>query len=110
MVSCELFIDLTLSGSTDGRPLREGDMHKSVSAIIATAAFIVLSSTAAQSGDYPFGDPPYRLNYAREPQIESGCWKWNWQQYLWEDHCPIYGHPKAYMYPRAAHVVIRAKG
>jgi hypothetical protein len=85
-------------------------MNKSVSAIIATAAFIVLSSTSAQSGGYPFGDPPYRLDYAHEPQIESSCLKWNWQQYLWEDHCPIYVHPKAYMYPRAAHAVIRAKG
>jgi hypothetical protein len=85
-------------------------MNKSVSAIIATAAFIVLSSTSAQSGDYPVGDPPYRLDYAHEPQIESSCLKWNWQQYLWEDHCPIYVHPKAYMYPRAAHALIRAKG
>ncbi|MCC8941906.1 hypothetical protein CI1B_60250 [Bradyrhizobium ivorense] len=87
-------------------------MQKSFSAIIATAAaVVVLSSTAAQSGDYPFGDPPYRLDYGwNEPQIESGCWKWNWQLYQWNDYCPTYIRPKAYMYPRAARAVLRTKG
>jgi hypothetical protein len=86
-------------------------MLKSFSVIVATTISIVLlSSTGAQSGSYPFGDPPYTLNFGPEPQIENGCWKWNWQQYQWDDHCPVYVHPKAYMYPRARAAVLRTKG
>jgi hypothetical protein len=89
----------------------EGVMQKSFSAIIATAAaIVVLSSTAARCGDYPFGDPPYRLDYVVEPQIESGCWKWNWQLYQWQDRCPVYVHPKAYMFSGSSRVVLRTKG
>ncbi|NEU97241.1 hypothetical protein [Bradyrhizobium uaiense] len=86
-------------------------MNKSFSVIIAAAASIfVLSSTAAKCGDYPFGDPPYRLDYVQEPQIESGCWKWNWQLYQWQDHCPVYVYPKAYMFSRSSRVVLHTKG
>jgi len=45
-----------------------------------------------------------------DPEIQSGCWKWNWQQYHWNNHCPVYVHPKAYMYPRSPRVVLRTKG
>ncbi|MGY4569447.1 hypothetical protein GPL21_06570 [Bradyrhizobium pachyrhizi] len=87
-------------------------MNKSFSVIIAAAAsIVVLSSTAARCGDYyPFGDPPYRLDYVQEPQIASGCWKWNWQLYQWQDYCPVYVNPKAYMFSRSSRVVLRTKG
>lgn len=74
----------------------------------AAAVFVTFGlSTAAHSGPYPFGDEPYRLDWGYDPQIQSGCWKWNWQQHQWNDYCPVYVHPKAYMYPR---VVLRTKG
>ena len=76
----------------------------------ASAAMSAASSASAQSGAYPFGDPPYRLNWFYEPEIQNGCWKWNFQQYLWNDHCPVYVHPKAYMYPRYNRAVLRTKG
>ena len=34
--------------------------------------------------------------------------RWNWQQYQWDDHCPVYVHPKAFMYPSRA--VLRTRG
>lgn len=77
---------------------------------VASAAMSVASSASAQSGAYPFGDPPYRLNWFYEPEIQNGCWKWNFQQYQWNDHCPVYVHPKAYMYPRYNRAVLRTKG
>lgn len=79
---------------------------------IAAAAFAVSALTvdSAHSGTYPFGDPPYRLNWEHNPEIQSGCWKWNWQQHHWDDHCPVYVNPKAYMYPRSRRVVLRTKG
>ena len=81
-------------------------MQRSLFAII-TAAFSValLSGSGAHAGGYPFGDEPYRLNWGYDPAVESGCLKWNWQQYQWNDTCPVYIHPKAYMRPRATHVV-----
>ncbi|WP_082747566.1 hypothetical protein [Bradyrhizobium macuxiense] len=86
-------------------------MQKSFSAIIAAVvSIVILSSSAARAGDYPFGDPPYRLDYGYDPQVESGCLRWNWQLYQWQDHCPVYIHPKAYMYPRASGAVLRTKG
>jgi hypothetical protein len=95
------------SASTD----REVFMQKSFIAIIAASFSVVLLSTgSAYSGTYPFGDEPYRLNWGYDPEIQSGCWKWNWQQYQWDDYCPVYINPKAYMYPRAPRVVLRTKG
>jgi hypothetical protein len=82
-------------------------MQKSLFAIIVAAFSVVLSGSGAYAGTYAFGDEPYRLNWGYDPAVESGCLKWNWQQYGWNDHCPIYVHPKAYMYPRA---VLRTKG
>jgi|SoiMethySBSTD1v2_1073268.scaffolds.fasta_scaffold217232_2 hypothetical protein len=79
---------------------------------MAAAAFslILLSTGSAQSGPYPFGNEPYRLDWVYEPAIASGCWKWNWQQHQWNDHCPRYVHPKAFMYPHSSRVVLRSKG
>ena len=86
-------------------------MTRSLFAIFAAAfSVLVLSSNGASSAPYRFGDEPYRLNWSYDPQIESGCWKWNWQQYQWNDHCPVYVNPKAYMYPRSSRTVLRSKG
>ena len=84
-------------------------MQKSLLAA-AAVSFVVLSSSVAYSGPYPFGDEPYRLNWGYDPQMEAGCLKWNWQQYHWQDTCPVYVHPKAYMYPRSSRAVLRTKG
>ena len=81
-------------------------MQKSLLAIFATV--MVLSSGSAYAGPYPFGDEPYRLDWGYGPQIQPGCWKWNWQQNHWTDGCPVYVQPKAYMYPRRT--VLRVKG
>jgi hypothetical protein len=56
---------------------------------------------------HAFGDVPY--NYF-DPAVDVGCWKWNWQQHANYDVCPVYVHPKSYMYPRRAHAVLRTKG
>jgi hypothetical protein len=86
-------------------------MQKKSFAVSAAAFFIfVLSSSAAYCGPYPYGDEPYRLNWGYDPEIESGCWKWNWQQHQWNDYCARYVQPKAYMYPRSPRVVLRTRG
>jgi len=88
-------------------------MRKSLLAISAAAAVsaLVLPTGPAHSNPYAFGDPPYTLNWDYYPQIQQGCWKWNWQQYLWNDHCPVYVHPKAYMYhSRPSRAVLRSRG
>jgi hypothetical protein len=86
-------------------------MKKSGFAIAAAAfSMMVLSTGAAYSGPYPFGDEPYRLNLWYDPEIASGCWKWNWQLHHWNDYCAVYVHPKAYMYPRSSRVVLRSRG
>jgi hypothetical protein len=86
-------------------------MQRSMFAIAAAAFLVVfLSAGSAQAGPYAFGDPPYRLDWGYDPEIESGCWKWNWQQYQWNDYCPRYVHPKAYMYPRSSRAALRTKG
>ena len=81
-------------------------MQKSLFTVFATVVF--LSSASAYAGPYPFGDEPYRLDWGYDPHIQSGCLKWNWQQSYWNDHCPIYVRPKAYMYP--GRTVLRVKG
>ena len=78
--------------------------------VIAAVAVVMGSSSAAYSASYIFGDPPYRLDFGPDPQVESGCFRWNWQQYQWEDHCPIYVNPKAYIHPRANRAVVRTRG
>jgi hypothetical protein len=86
-------------------------MKKSLVGIVAFSAMLVSGGAAYAGGAaYPFGDEPYRLNWGYDPAVESGCLQWNWQQYGWNDHCPIYIHPKAYMYPRASRVVLRTRG
>ena len=86
-------------------------MKKSFLAVIGAAiSIVVLSGSAAYSGPYPFGDEPYRLDWGYDPAVASGCLKWNWQQHQWDDHCPRYIQPKAYMYPRSARAVLRTKG
>jgi len=82
-------------------------MQKSLLAIAAAFSFFVATSGSAISGPYPFGDAPYTLTWGYYPQIEQGCWRWNWQQYEYNNHCPVFLHPKAYMYSRA---VLRTKG
>jgi hypothetical protein len=84
-------------------------MRNSFYAIIAAGVSVVLLSTSG-AGAYPFGDEPYRLNWDYEPGIASGCLKWNWQQYQWNDTCPVYIHPKAYMYPYSSRAVLRTRG
>jgi len=87
-------------------------------AILAAAfsALILSSSGATSASSYPFGDEPYTLDWGyfpywdHWPQIQSGCWRWNWQQYQWNDHCPVYVAPKAYMHPRAHRAALRTKG
>jgi hypothetical protein len=78
-------------------------MQKSLFAVFAV---MLLSGGSAYAGPYPYGDEPYRLDWGYE--FQSGCLKWNWQQYQWNDYCPIYVQPKAYMYPKRA--VLRVKG
>jgi hypothetical protein len=85
-------------------------MQKAILMIVAAVAVVSISSGTAHSGSYAFGDPPYRLDFGYDPQVESGCLKWNWQQYQWDDFCAVYVHPKAYMYPRAGHAVLRVRG
>jgi hypothetical protein len=86
-------------------------MRKSLYAIVAAAfSTVLLSGSAAYAGPYPYGDEPYRLNWDYDPGVASGCLKWNWQLYQWNDTCPVYVHPKAYMYPRASGAVLRTKG
>jgi len=86
-------------------------MQKSFFTVIAVAFSVVfLPTRSAHSGTYSFGDEPYRLNWGNDPEIQSGCWKWNWQQYGWDNFCPVYVNPKAYMYPRSSRVILRTRG
>jgi len=86
--------------------------------LVAAGSMLVLSASSALSGSYwsnangkyPFGDPPYTPDFGYDPEITTGCWKWNWQQYQWDEHCPVYVHPKAFMYPRSYRAVLRARG
>ena len=84
-------------------------MQKSLLAIAAAAISVMLLSTGT-AYSYPFGDEPYRLNWEYDAGVTSGCLKWNWQQYLWNDYCPVYVHPKAYMYSHPSRVVLRTRG
>src|SRR3982751_5816590 len=87
-------------------------MRNSLYAIIAAAFSAVLpwGNAAYATGPYPFGDPPYTLNFDYYPQIQSGCLRWNWQQYQWNDTCPVYINPKAYMYHPRGGAVLRSRG
>lgn len=58
--------------------------------------------SAQAFGDYPDGQ--------FVPYIDVGCWRWNWYQHAYYNVCPVYPHPKAYMYPTRARAVVGAKG
>ncbi|MDI1265366.1 MAG: hypothetical protein PS018_19135 [bacterium] len=92
--------------------MAKGDlMQRFTLATLAAASLLtVFAAGNAHAGPYPFGDEPYRLNWGYDPEIASGCWKWNWQQHHWNDHCARYVQPKAYMYPRASRAALRVKG
>jgi hypothetical protein len=81
-----------------------------VQIVVLSAALLSGGAAYAGGAGYVFGDEPYRLNWGYDPDIQSGCRKWNWQQYGWDDYCPIYFHPKAYMYPRSSRVMLRTRG
>ncbi|WP_042335616.1 hypothetical protein [Bradyrhizobium sp. DOA9] len=85
-------------------------MYKSCLVAIVAAACLCALPASAQTGPYPFGDEPYRLDWYPDPATATGCLKWNWQQHHWDNYCPVVVQPKAYMYPRARAVVVRAKG
>jgi hypothetical protein len=89
----------------------EDYMRKSLYAIVAAGfSAVLLSGNLAHAGPYPFGDEPYTLNWDYYPQVQSGCWRWNWQQYQWNDTCPVYINPKAYMYHPRGGAVLRSRG
>jgi len=62
---------------------------------------------AAFAAAFAFGDVP---DSYFDPAIDVGCWKWNWYQHANYNVCPVYAHPKAYMYPRRARAALRVKG
>ena len=86
-------------------------MRRSFLAVVAAVfSLVLLSTSGAYSGTFPFGDEPYRANLWHDPEIATGCLKWNWQQHHWNDYCVFYVHPKAYIYPRASRTVLRSRG
>jgi hypothetical protein len=84
-----------------------GIVVKSILKIVSVAATVAVCSPATRA--LAFGDQPYVPGVEAEAAVKSGCLRWNWQQYSWYDHCPMYVHPKAYMYPRSR-VVLRTRG
>ena len=72
-------------------------------AILCTGVVLAFAAPgkALAIGDGPHWPAPYNW----EPAIQSGCWKWNWQQYSWYDYCPKYISPKAYIYSRRGAVL-----
>src|SRR4051794_38421199 len=83
--------------------------NKSIAIIAAAFSAVLLSSSAASS--YPFGDEPYWLDWGPTSlPIQPECVRWNWQQYHWDNLCPVYVHPKAFMYPRASRAALRTRG
>jgi hypothetical protein len=80
---------------------------RSILAGALLAAFLPSGSALA------FADGPRwpEFGYGDGAAIASGCLRWNWQQYSWYDHCPVYVRPKAYMYPASSlRSVVRVKG
>jgi hypothetical protein len=73
-------------------------MPKTYSRLLTAFAFLAVLTFSG--GARALGDNPYWFDDGYEPGIASGCWKWNWQQHSWYDHCPYYVYPKAYMYSR----------
>jgi hypothetical protein len=85
-------------------------MRKSLLVVVAASSFLMASSGGAISGPYTFGDEPYTLNWGRYQRSKRVAGSGIGQQYQYNDHCPVYVHPKAYMYPRSSRVVLRTKG
>jgi hypothetical protein len=86
-------------------------MQRSLLAITAVMAVMGWTNAAySENGPYPFGDAPYRLDFGPDPQVESGCLRWNWQQYQWNDYCAVYVQPKAYMHPRYKRSPVQVRG
>jgi hypothetical protein len=83
-------------------------MTKPIFKTLSVLAFVV--AVVGSSDAMAFGEEPYWPGIGREPAIESGCWRWNWQQHSWYEHCPVYVRPKAYMYPRLSRVALRTRG
>ena len=83
-------------------------MTKAIFKTLSALAFV--AAVVGSSDAMAFGEEPYWPGIGREPAIESGCWRWNWQQHSWYEHCPVYVQPKAYMYPRSSRVVLRTRG
>jgi hypothetical protein len=73
--------------------------------LLALAVFFTMPGNA-----HAFGDPP---DFATSigPASAPGCFARNWQQHSWYDTCPVYVHPKAYMYRPPLHgVALRVRG
>jgi len=70
--------------------------------VALTAIFVAPSGKAHAFGDMP--DSYF------DPLIDVGCWRWNWYQHANYNVCPVYVHPKAYMFPRRSPVALRVKG
>src|SRR3954451_20562414 len=83
---------------------------KKMQATAVISLMVVFLSSAAYSRSYRYGDQSYRLDWGTEPQIETACWRWNWQLHHWNNYCPAYVQPKAFMYPRSRHVLLRTRG
>lgn len=82
-------------------------------ALRSMIAGVFLVGFLPPSSALAFGDGPRwpEFGYGDDAAIASGCWRWNWQQYSWYDHCPVYVRPKAYMYPSSAQrSVVRVRG
>lgn len=83
-------------------------MSNSIIKTLSALAFV--AAVVGSSDAMAFGEEPYWPGIGREPAIESGCWRRNWQQHSWYEHCPVYVRPKAYMYPSSSRVVLRTRG
>lgn len=80
-------------------------MKKSRSVLILpilVAALLIPAGRALALGDAP--------DTSFDPAIDAGCLQWNWYQHAYYNVCPVYLHPKAYMYPRRVGAALRVKG
>lgn len=78
-------------------------IYRRVLILAAFAAAFAVQSGRAQA----FGDVP---DSYFDPAVDVGCLKWNWYQHANYNVCPVYPHPKAYMYPRRVRAALRVKG
>jgi hypothetical protein len=80
-------------------------MKKSRSVLILPILVAALLIPAGRA--FAWGDAPSRQF---DSAIDASCWKWNWYQHAYYNVCPVYLHPKAYMYPRHIGAALRVKG